>query len=69
MKEIETTSTFIEQTKETIVIIDDKLKAETLQNNQPGQAPQAIQDSTRYKSKGVTHAQLPKLLDANLGNG
>ena len=68
LKEIETASTFTEQIKETIVIIDDKLKAETPQNNnQPWQAAQAVQDPTTYKSKGVTHARLPKLVIKRFG--
>ena len=68
LKEIETASTFTEQIKETIVIIDDKLNAETPQNNnQPWQAAQAVQDPTTYKSKGVTHARLPKLVIKKFG--
>ena len=68
LKEIETASTFIQQMKETIVITDDKLKAKTPQNNnQPWQAAQAVQDPTTYKSKGVTHARLPKLVIKNFG--
>ena len=64
LKEIETASTFTEQIKETIVIIDDKLKAET---PQPWQAAQAVQDPITYKSKGVTHARLPKLVIKKFG--
>ena len=68
LKELETASTFTEQIKETIVIIDDKLKAETPQNiNQPWQAAQAVQDPTTYESKGVTHARLPKLVIKKFG--
>ena len=68
LKEIVTASTFTEQIKETIVIIDDKLKAETPQNNnQPWQAAQTVQDPTTYKSKGVTHARLPKLVIKKFG--
>ena len=64
LKEIETASTFTEQIKETIVFIDDKLTAET---SQPWQAAQAVQDPTTYKSKGVTHARLPKLVIKKFG--
>ena len=64
LKEIETASTFTEQIKETIVIIDDKLKAGIPQNNnQPWQAAQAVQDPTTYKSK----ARLPKLVIKKFG--
>ena len=52
LKEIETASTFTEQIKETIVIIDDKLKAETPQNNnQPWQAALAVQNPTTYNQR------------------
>ena len=68
LNEIETASTFTEQIKETNVIIDDKRNAETPQNNnQPWQAAQAVQDPTTYKSKGVTHARLPKLVIKKFG--
>ena len=64
LKEIETASTFTEQIKETIVIIDNKLKAET---PQPWQAAQAVQDPKTYKPKGVTYARLPKLVIKKFG--
>ena len=64
LKEVETASTFTEQIKEAIIIIDDKLKAETPQNNnQPWQAAQAVQDPSTYKSKGCNTCTTAKTCD------